>query len=233
VLARRDTYFAYLAAFTFVTSIALGSLIFLMISYAVGARWSIVLRRLNESIVSVLPLLALLFVPIAFGLRDLYLWIGAVAVALEARSSSSCITASAISMLRFFWRGRRCTLCLWSACGRLLERWSLRKDALSPGAGRTLLALVAEPAPSGCCHERALLLRGIATARRAGAHVCRVRLADVRSSRSGPLPCLACTFFRGRVPGELRAAGHARPFRAAGRGRALPFAHHTFMRSAA
>ena len=35
---------------------------------------------------------------------------------------------------------------LWALCGRLLERWSLRKDALSPGGGRSLLALVPEPA---------------------------------------------------------------------------------------
>jgi len=147
VLARRDTYFAYLAAFTFVTSIALGSLIFLMISYAVGARWSIVLRRLNESIVSVLPLLALLFVPIAFGLRDLYLWM----------EPSPSLSGPELELLHhrqrylnapFFLARAALYFVLWSACGRLLERWSLRKDALSPGAGRTLRALVAEPAPS-------------------------------------------------------------------------------------
>ncbi|HVY25712.1 MAG TPA: hypothetical protein VHB79_04145 [Polyangiaceae bacterium] len=73
--ARSETLFAYLVAFAFLVALALGALIFLMIAYVVRARWSVVLRRLNEAIVSVFPLLALLFVPIACGLSEIYSWV--------------------------------------------------------------------------------------------------------------------------------------------------------------
>lgn len=73
-VARVETHFAYLTAFAFVVSIALGALIFLMTTYVVGAHWNAVIRRLNECIVSALPALALCFLPILFWLGDLYVW---------------------------------------------------------------------------------------------------------------------------------------------------------------
>lgn len=142
VVARRDTYFAYLAAFVWVTSIVLGSLIFLMTSYAVGAKWSIVLRRLNESIVSVLPLLALLFVPIAFGLRDLYLWTDPTPE-LSGRELELLHHRQRYLNPPFFLARAALYFALWSLCGWLLRRWSLRKDAR--WGGRGLLAIAAEP----------------------------------------------------------------------------------------
>lgn len=152
IVARRDTYFAYLAAFVCVTSIVLGSLIFLMVSYAVGARWSIVLRRLNESIVSVLPLLALLFVPIAFGLHDLYLWMDPNP-ALSGRELELLHHRQRYLNPAFFLARAASYFALWSLCGWLLRRWSLRQDALS--GGRTLLALAAPPAqPEPAARER-------------------------------------------------------------------------------
>jgi hypothetical protein len=74
VIARVETHFAYLTAFAFVTSIALGGLILLMTTYTVGASWNTVIRRLNEAVVSVFPVLALCFVPIVLGMHDLYPW---------------------------------------------------------------------------------------------------------------------------------------------------------------
>jgi hypothetical protein len=75
VTARAQVLFAYLTAFAFIAAIALGALIFLMIGYVVRASWSVVLRRLNETIVGIFPLLALLFAPIGFGLPELYSWV--------------------------------------------------------------------------------------------------------------------------------------------------------------
>ncbi|HTV19135.1 MAG TPA: hypothetical protein VMG12_10700, partial [Polyangiaceae bacterium] len=43
-LAPAETHFAYLTAYAFVTSLALGALILLMTTYVVGARWSVVVR---------------------------------------------------------------------------------------------------------------------------------------------------------------------------------------------
>jgi hypothetical protein len=141
-LDRRQTFFAYLGAFCFVTSIVLGALIFLMTTYVVGAKWSVALRRLNESIVGVLPLLALLFVPLAFGVHDLYLWAspppdltGEALRRLHHREAYLNVPFFLLRTLGYF--------ALWSVTAWLLCRWSLRRDQ-APEA-----AVAVSPAPAG------------------------------------------------------------------------------------
>jgi hypothetical protein len=68
------TLFVYLTAYAYVASIAVGAILFLSIAHTTGAGWMAVLRRRAEDIASVFPALALLFVPIAMGLRTLYSW---------------------------------------------------------------------------------------------------------------------------------------------------------------
>jgi hypothetical protein len=140
---RRDTYFAYLAAFAFVTSLALGGLLQLMIYYAVGARWNVALRRLNESMVSVFPLLALLFVPIAFGLQDLYLWMDP-SPALPARELATLHHRQQYLNSPFFLARAAVYFAIWLLCAVLLRGWSLRKDR--GVSSHALLPLLADPA---------------------------------------------------------------------------------------
>lgn len=66
--------FGYLFAFISVLSLALGCLFFVMIQHLTRAGWSIVVRRVAEFVAATMPLLALLFLPIAFFLSDLYPW---------------------------------------------------------------------------------------------------------------------------------------------------------------
>jgi len=64
---------AYLVAFLFGLSLALGGLFFVLVQYASRAGWSVTVRRLAENAMATLPLFALLFVPIAlFGIDTLY-----------------------------------------------------------------------------------------------------------------------------------------------------------------
>lgn len=65
---------AYLMAFVFWLGIALGCLAILMIHHLAGGRWGFAVRRLLEAASRTLPLLAVLFVPLLFGLRSLYIW---------------------------------------------------------------------------------------------------------------------------------------------------------------
>ncbi|MFW5955441.1 MAG: hypothetical protein ACOCSK_01730 [Rhodothermales bacterium] len=67
-------YFSYLVGWTFCLSIALGALFFVVIQHLTKARWSVVVRRMAESIAWSIPLLALLSIPLFFGLHDLYHW---------------------------------------------------------------------------------------------------------------------------------------------------------------
>jgi hypothetical protein len=65
---------SYLWAFLFWLGIALGCLPLLMLYHLVGGAWGFTVRRLMESGTRTLPVLALFFVPILFGMPQLYDW---------------------------------------------------------------------------------------------------------------------------------------------------------------
>ena len=74
-LLNRAAFFqAYLLGYLFWTGIAVGCLGLLMLHHLVGGRWGFVIQRLLEAAVRTLPLMAVLFLPILFGLQDVYLW---------------------------------------------------------------------------------------------------------------------------------------------------------------
>jgi hypothetical protein len=56
--------FSYLVAFAWFTSISLGALFFTIIQHLVAAQWSIVVRRLAELLMTNLPVMALLSLPL-------------------------------------------------------------------------------------------------------------------------------------------------------------------------
>jgi hypothetical protein len=70
----RQFFFSWLVAFLFFLSLALGGLFFVLIQYASQGSWGIVVRRLGETIFATLPVMAVLFVPLLFGLHDLFEW---------------------------------------------------------------------------------------------------------------------------------------------------------------
>ncbi|GAB4315796.1 MAG: hypothetical protein Kow0074_03560 [Candidatus Zixiibacteriota bacterium] len=74
-------FHSYLTAYMFWLTIGLGALFFVMLEYLVAAQWSVALRRLVESVMMVIPFMALFFIPIAFGMHDLFHWSHADAVA--------------------------------------------------------------------------------------------------------------------------------------------------------
>jgi hypothetical protein len=66
--------FSWLVSFLFFLSLALGALFFVLIQYAAQGGWGIVVRRIGETTFATIPVLAVLFVPLLLGMRDLYLW---------------------------------------------------------------------------------------------------------------------------------------------------------------
>jgi hypothetical protein len=66
--------FSYLYAFIVVLSLALGSLIFVLVQHITRAGWSVVVRRMFETMMALLPLFILFFLPIAFYASDLFTW---------------------------------------------------------------------------------------------------------------------------------------------------------------
>jgi hypothetical protein len=67
-------FFSWLVAFCFFFSIAIGCLYFVLIHQATQGGWGIVVRRFAENAAATIPLFALLFLPVAFGLRELFPW---------------------------------------------------------------------------------------------------------------------------------------------------------------
>ena len=67
-------FFSYLFAFAFCLAIPLGSMAIWMIHNQTGGAWGLVIQRVLEAGTRTVPFMAILFVPLAFGLRHLYLW---------------------------------------------------------------------------------------------------------------------------------------------------------------
>src|SRR5438876_9417226 len=65
---------SYLWAYLFWLGIALGSLVLALLQWLTGGVWGLVLRRWFEAAARTVPLLGLLFLPIAIGAQHLYVW---------------------------------------------------------------------------------------------------------------------------------------------------------------
>jgi hypothetical protein len=65
---------SYMVAFAYVAATGLGAFFFVMVQYLTGSAWSVTMRRIMENIMITLPACAILFLPIAFGLKDIYPW---------------------------------------------------------------------------------------------------------------------------------------------------------------
>src|SRR3954454_21058768 len=75
---------AYLFAFLFFWGVSLGSLAIAMLHALTGGEWGYSIRRQLEAAYSTLPVVAVLFIPLAFGLDVLYPWARESAVAADA-----------------------------------------------------------------------------------------------------------------------------------------------------
>lgn len=71
---------SYLYAFIFWTGISLGCFVLLCVVHMAGGSWGAMIRKPLEAGISVLPLMALLFIPLAFGVGVLYPWADAAYV---------------------------------------------------------------------------------------------------------------------------------------------------------
>jgi hypothetical protein len=115
-----EFFHAYLMGYLLWIGIALGCLAILMLHHLVSGRWGFAIQRLLESGSRTLPLMALLFVPLLFGLRELYLWARPEAVAaqeiLRHRQPYLNTPFFSIRLAVYFvvWIGLALLLCKWS-----------------------------------------------------------------------------------------------------------------------
>jgi hypothetical protein len=75
VMWGRTAFFqAYLVGYTWSFGIVLGCMALLMVQHLTGGAWGVVIRRPLEAAVRTMPIMTLLYVPILFGIHDLYHW---------------------------------------------------------------------------------------------------------------------------------------------------------------
>ncbi len=74
---------SWLTSFAFWTTIVLGALFFVMLQHVTAAVWSVVTRRAAEALALALPVLLLCFIPLTFGMHDLFHWSHAEEVAAD------------------------------------------------------------------------------------------------------------------------------------------------------
>lgn len=74
VTSPQQFYFSWLVAWAFSLSVTIGGLFFVLIQHLTRARWSVVVRRIPEALIWSFPLLAILGIPVVFGMHDLYHW---------------------------------------------------------------------------------------------------------------------------------------------------------------
>lgn len=73
-LSLEQFFRSYLLGYLFWIGIALGSFAVVMLHRLVGGGWGLVIQRFLEAGTGTIPLLALLVVPLLFGLQELYVW---------------------------------------------------------------------------------------------------------------------------------------------------------------
>ncbi|HLB44657.1 MAG TPA: hypothetical protein VJK49_04660 [Candidatus Limnocylindrales bacterium] len=132
---------SYLPAYVFVFGIALGSLALLMLQHLTGGAWGMMIRRLIEAASRTLPLVAVLFLPVLFGLRHLYIWSIPEEVAQDAilQDKSVYLNAGFFLARAAFYFG------IWLTFAYFLNRWSADQDRQKPAGDQRKFRVLSGP----------------------------------------------------------------------------------------
>ncbi len=122
---------AYLVGFIFCAGLAVGSLIWVMLGHMTGGAWALASRRLFEAASRTLPLIAVMFVPIAISLFvhpdhvSLYEWSDPAKVAGDTALQHK---AQYFLNIPFFLVRAVFYFAVWGLFIYLLNKWSLEQD---------------------------------------------------------------------------------------------------------
>ncbi len=141
-VASPDQFFrSYLWSYIFVFGISAGCLAWLMIQHLTGGAWGVVIRRPAEAATRTLPLLALLFVPIAFGVPSLYQWAHPNIVAADEILQHKRVFLN----LQFFLVRAAIYLGGLSLLGWFLNRWSAAQDRQGCTTAHRMMSRLSAP----------------------------------------------------------------------------------------
>ena len=131
-----DVWRAYLVGYVFWTGVSVGSLAIIMLHHLSGGGWGVVIRRPLEAATRTLPVMAVLFLPIAIATftHTLYPW------TVPAVAAEQVVKHKALYLNVPFFLGRTVFYFLmWFMLAYFLNKYSLQQDTESdPRARRTL-----------------------------------------------------------------------------------------------
>jgi hypothetical protein len=118
---------SYLMGYMLWIGTALGCLAIVMLQYLTAGDWGLVIRRVLESATRTLPLMALLFLPLLLGLRELYVWARPDSVAgpavLQHKRAYLNVPFFLIRAVLYF--------AVWLALTYFLNKWSREQDRVA------------------------------------------------------------------------------------------------------
>ncbi|HEX7183871.1 MAG TPA: hypothetical protein VF756_18725 [Thermoanaerobaculia bacterium] len=145
-LSRPYFFRAWLVGWVFWVGVAAGSLAIFLLHHLTRGAWGLVARRVLEASARTLPLMLVLFIPLIFGVHELYPWSrpGAMADEILQRKAGYL-------NLPFFFVRLVVYFLIWGGLAFLLSRMSWRQDrADDPGLTRRM-QLIAGPALAAYC----------------------------------------------------------------------------------
>jgi len=130
ILKEPDQFFrAYLMAFMAWLGVTLGSMAILMLRHLTKGAWGMVIRRILGAAMRCVSLMAVLFIPLLFGIRRLYIWARPLQDITDKhlREHLEEITKSYLSVNGFVIRAV-IYFAIWWALSYFLTKWSAEQD---------------------------------------------------------------------------------------------------------
>ena len=126
----------YLLAYMDWLGVTLGSMAILMLRHLTKGGWGMVIRRLLGAAMRSVPLMTVFFIPILFGLPQLYIWARPLNTIEDKhlREHLEQITQSYLNPRGFIIRAV-IYFAIWNLLSYLLSKWSMQQD--QPGARDT------------------------------------------------------------------------------------------------
>jgi len=138
---RGHFFHGYLVGFIFWTGVTVGSLALLMLQHLTGGAWGLLIRRVLEASTRTLPLMLLLFIPIAIGLKHIYPWTDAAVMnSTPALQKKISFLSPSFFILRAF-----VYFAIWSALAIGLNWLSLQQDRAASQQVRKRMQMISGP----------------------------------------------------------------------------------------
>src|SRR5690606_385186 len=131
--ATESSFFqSYLMSFLFWLGLSLGALVMLIVQHLAGGPWGALIARPLEAAVAVIPIMGLLFIPLAIAAPQLFVWTSEAYLAEHATVAAK----SAYLNLPFFIVRAVIYFAIWSAFALLYRRSEERRVGEAGRRGR-------------------------------------------------------------------------------------------------